>query len=80
MYHPSLVLSHLGNVVDSYGSSVSPYNIDRRCTEHTLLHRGDLVSLGIWDLYAKLLLDSHDDLDSIERVQSEIRGESGSWG
>jgi hypothetical protein len=45
----------------------------------TLLNGGNLVCLGIGDLDTKLLLDSHDDFYSVERVESKVRGESGSW-
>jgi hypothetical protein len=40
-----------------------------------LSDRSDLVSFGIWDLDGEFLLDGHDDLDGVERVESEVVGE-----
>ena len=39
--------------------------------------RLDLVSVLVGDLDGELLLDSHDNLDSVQRVQTEIRVEVG---
>jgi hypothetical protein len=44
----------------------------------TLLDCGDLICLGIGDLDTELLLDSHDDLNSVEGVESEVTCESSS--
>jgi len=41
----------------------------------TLTDRGDLIGLGIWNLNGELLLNSHDDLDGVEGVETEIAGE-----
>ena len=41
----------------------------------TLVDRVDSVSLGVGDLNGELLLDGHDDLDGVERVEAEVRGE-----
>ena len=42
----------------------------------TLLNRGNLVCLGIGDLNAEFLLNSHDYLNGVEGVESEITCES----
>jgi hypothetical protein len=46
----------------------------------TLRNSRNLVRLGVGDLDAKLLLDGHDDLDGVERVEAEVRGECGGCG
>ena len=53
---------------------------DKRRAWLTFSNSVDLVRLGIGNLDAKLLLDGHDDLDGVERVESEVRGESGIGG
>src|SRR6185503_938788 len=39
---------------------------------HGLLHRGDLLGFFVRDLALELFLQSHDQLDGIERVRSEV--------
>lgn len=41
----------------------------------TLSNAGDSIGILIGDLDGKLLLDGHDDLYGIERVQTEVGGE-----
>jgi len=36
----------------------------------TLGHGGNFISFCIWDLDPKLLLNGHDDLDSIEGIEA----------
>lgn len=43
----------------------------------SLLGRLDLIGILIGDLDRELLLDGHDNLDSVQRVQSEISVEVG---
>jgi hypothetical protein len=35
-------------------------------------HRGDLVGVGVGDLDGKLLLEGHDELDDVERVEAQV--------
>jgi len=48
-------------------------------TEPTLADRGDLVGFRIRDLHGELLLNSHNNLNGIERVEAEIAGEGSGW-
>lgn len=59
--------------------SVWPLSVQRE-GKLTLLDRVDGVGLGVGDLNGKLLLDGHDDLDGVERVEAEVGGERGSGG
>lgn len=44
---------------------------------NSLLGRLDLIGILIGDLDGELLLDGHDNLDSVQRVQTEISVEVG---
>lgn len=74
------MIAYLGNVVDSYSlaSFHDESNRQRNAKELTLLNRGNLICLGIGDLDTEFLLDSHDNLNGVERVESEITCESSS--
>jgi hypothetical protein len=49
----------------------------QRCTVPTLVNRVDGVGLSVGDLNGELLLDGHDDLDGVERVEAEVSRELG---
>jgi hypothetical protein len=47
---------------------------------HSVTYREDLVGLGVGDFDAELLLDRHDHLDGVQRVQVQVLLEAGGRG
>lgn len=47
---------------------------------HSVTYREDLVGLGVGDFDAELLLDGHDHLDGVQRVQVQVLLEAGGRG